>query len=182
MSGSALCLDFVNTRYWRGQAQPTETLNGPEDLATWTTSTLARDGKAFSRREFERAVEARETIWRVFDATTRGKTPAATDLAALNALMAEAPPRTTLHRDRAGFAWDVDLKGGSALALLAPVLWSAGDLLTGGQLDRVRRCANPECGWLFVDDSRAGKRRWCSMQSCGNRAKAKRHYHRSKEA
>ena len=46
------------------------------------------------------------------------------------------------------------------------------DLLAGPRLDRVRRCANPECGWLFLDDSRAGKRRWCSMQSCGNRAKA----------
>jgi predicted RNA-binding Zn ribbon-like protein len=66
--------------------------------------------------------------------------------------------------------------------LLAPVLWSAGDLLAGPRLDRVRRCANPECGWLFFDDSRAGKRRWCSMQACGNRAKARRHYHRSREA
>ena len=68
-----------------------------------------------------------------------------------------------------------------ALAQLAPVLWSAGDLLTGGRLDRVRRCANPDCGWLFVDDSRAGKRRWCSMSSCGNRAKARRHYHKTKD-
>ena len=47
--------------------------------------------------------------------------------------------------------------------------------------DKVRRCANPECGWLFLDDSRAGKRRWCSMLACGNRAKARRHYHRSRE-
>jgi len=53
--------------------------------------------------------------------------------------------------------------------------------LTGPRLDRVRRCANPECGWLFLDDSRAGKRRWCSMSACGNRAKARRHYHKSKE-
>ena len=59
--------------------------------------------------------------------------------------------------------------------------FNAGDLLAGPRLDRVRCCANPECGWLFLDDSRAGKRRWCSMQSCGNRAKARRHYHRSRE-
>jgi hypothetical protein len=51
----------------------------------------------------------------------------------------------------------------------------------GGLLDRVRRCANPECGWLFLDDSRAGKRRWCSMSSCGNRARARRHYHKGEE-
>ena len=53
--------------------------------------------------------------------------------------------------------------------------------LIGGKLDKVRRCANPECGWLFLDDSRAGKRRWCSMSACGNRAKARRHYHKSRE-
>ena len=182
MSGPALCLDFANTRCWRGQPQPTETLNEPEDVAAWATAALAREVRALSQRDFERALEARETIWRVFDATARGKAPAATDLAALNDLLTEAPPRTTLRRDRAGFTWDVDLRGTSALALLAPVLWSAGDLLTGGQLDRVKRCANPDCGWLFLDDSRAGRRRWCSMQSCGNRAKARSHYHRHKEA
>ena len=88
---------------------------------------------------------------------------------------------TALRRERGAYGWDVDVKSGTALALLAPVLWSAGDLLAGPRLDRVRRCANPECGWLFLDDSRAGKRRWCSMTSCGNRAKARRHYHRSRE-
>ena len=79
----------------------------------------------------------------------------------------------TLRRERNGFSWDVDIRGSTALGQLAPVLWSAGDLLTGARLDKVKRCANPECGWLFLDDSRAGKRRWCSMTSCGNRAKAR---------
>ena len=71
---------------------------------------------------------------------------------------------------------------GTALALLAPVLWSAGDLLASGKLDKIRRCANPECLYLFLDESRAGKRRWCTMSSCGNRAKARRHYHKAKQA
>ncbi len=123
----------------------------------------------------------RETIYRLFDAQAQGKAPAPRDLEALNAALAQAPARKTLKRSRDGYEWDVDMKSGTALALLAPVLWSAGDLLAGPKLDRVRRCANPECGWLFLDDSRAGKRRWCSMSSCGNRAKARRHYHKSKE-
>jgi predicted RNA-binding Zn ribbon-like protein len=111
----------------------------------------------------------------------RGKPPAATDLEALNDLLAASPTRTTLKRERSGFSWDVDIRGSTALGQLAPVLWTAGDLLTGSKLDKVRRCANPECGWLFLDDSRAGKRRWCSMSACGNRAKARRHYHKSRE-
>ena len=141
----------------------------------------AAPGKPPARREFERAIELRETLHRLFDAEAQDKTPAARDLAALNEALAAAPARTALRRERGAYGWEVDVKSGTALALLAPVLWSAGDLLAGPRLDRVRRCANPECGWLFLDDSRAGKRRWCSMQSCGNRAKARRHYHRSRE-
>jgi len=181
MNRPDLCLEFVNTRYWRGQETPTETLNSAEDLGAWTAANVSKEARPLARREFERAIEARETIWRVFDATARGKPPAATDLEALNGLLAASPNRTTLRRERSGFSWDVDMRGSTALGQLAPVLWSAGDLLTGNKLDKVRRCANPECGWLFLDDSRAGKRRWCSMSACGNRAKARRHYHKSRE-
>jgi predicted RNA-binding Zn ribbon-like protein len=182
MNRPDLCLEFVNTRYWRGQDVPTETLNAPDDLAAW----IAANGgpkltKAPTTREFERAIGLRETIHRLFDAEAQDKAPAARDLEALNEALEKAPARTTLKRERGGYGWDVDIRSGTALALLAPVLWTAGDLLTGTRLDRVRRCANPECLFLFLDDSRAGRRRWCSMSSCGNRAKAKRHYHKSRE-
>ncbi len=177
-----LCLEFANTCFWRGQATPTETLNKPEDFAAWAAANAgAKPDKAPSPKEFERALALRETIYRLFDAQAQAKPAATRDLTALNEALTAAPARTTLKRGRAGYDWDVDTRSGTALALLAPVLWSAGDLLAGPRLDRVRRCANPECGWLFLDDSRAGKRRWCSMSACGNRAKARRHYHKSKE-
>jgi predicted RNA-binding Zn ribbon-like protein len=181
MNRPDLCLEFANTRYWRGQPIPTETLNGPEDLATWMAGNVSREVRTLPRRDFEHTLEVRETIYRVFDATSRGKAPTAADLEALNDALATAPARKVLRRERSGFAWDVDMRGSTALAQLAPVLWSAGDLLTGAKLGKVKRCANPECGWLFLDDSRAGKRRWCSMSACGNRAKARRHYHKSRE-
>jgi predicted RNA-binding Zn ribbon-like protein len=176
MSRPDLCLDFANTRYWRGQAAPTETLNAPADLAGW-----ARAPKAPTGKEFEAALGLRETIHRLFDTHAQGKSPAPRDLETLNAALAAAPARKTLKRGREGYEWDVDMKAGTALSLLAPILWSAGDLLAGPRLGKVRRCANPECLYLFLDDSRAGKRRWCSMSSCGNRAKARRHYHKSRE-
>jgi predicted RNA-binding Zn ribbon-like protein len=176
MTRPDLCLEFANTRYWRGQTAPTETLSAPADLAAWTKAP-----KAPSAKEFEQAIAVRETIYRLFDAQAQGKPAAPRDLEALNEALARTPPRKALKRNRAGYEWEVDGKSGTALGLLAPVLWSAGDLLAGPQLARVRRCANPECGWLFLDDSRAGKRRWCSMSACGNRAKARRHYHKSRE-
>jgi predicted RNA-binding Zn ribbon-like protein len=176
MSRPDLCLDFVNTRYWRGQDAPTETLNAPADLAGW-----AKASRPPTAKEFESALGLRETIHRLFDAQAQGKAPVTRDLDALNAALASAPARKTLKRGREGYEWDVDMKSGTALSLLAPVLWSAGDLLAGPKLEKVRRCANPDCLFLFLDDSRAGKRRWCSMASCGNRAKAKRHYHKGRE-
>jgi len=50
-----------------------------------------------------------------------------------------------------------------------------------GHDDRIRICANDTCRWLFYDESRAGRRRWCDMATCGNRAKAQRHRARQKE-
>jgi len=176
MISADLCLEFANTRYWRGQDTPTETLNAPADLAAWTKAP-----KAPAQKEFEQALELRETIHRLFDAVAQGKAPVIRDFEGLNAALAAAPARTVLKRDKETFDWDLDVKSGTALALLAPVLWSAGDLLASAKLAKVRRCANPECLYLFLDESRAGKRRWCMMSSCGNRAKARRHYHKSKQ-
>jgi predicted RNA-binding Zn ribbon-like protein len=67
--------------------------------------------------------------------------------------------------------------------MLWPVALSAADLLAGEQGTPVKLCGMWEttgCSWLFVDESRNGSRRWCSMKDCGNRAKARRHYRRSK--
>ncbi|MGH7001910.1 MAG: CGNR zinc finger domain-containing protein, partial [Stellaceae bacterium] len=92
------------------------------------------------------------------------------------------PPRNVLTRVTAGLGWRVERDLTSAAGLLAPVLWSAADLLAGRQTERLRLCANQKCLWLFLDDSKSATRRWCSMQACGNRAKAHQHYLRSKAA
>jgi predicted RNA-binding Zn ribbon-like protein len=69
-------------------------------------------------------------------------------------------------------------RGGSPLALLAPIARSAGVLLAGVDRGRLRRCAAPRCPVWFVDSSKGGRRRWCSMARCGNRRKAARHRER----
>src|SRR5437762_819551 len=56
---------------------------------------------------------------------------------------------------------------------------AAAELLTWPALARVHICAGADCGWLFLDQSRNASRRWCAMDGCGNRTKARRHYHRS---
>jgi predicted RNA-binding Zn ribbon-like protein len=66
--------------------------------------------------------------------------------------------------------------------VLWPVVLAAADLLTSGDRARIHECAGPGCGWLFLDTSRNRRRRWCTMQGCGNRAKARRFYERARDS
>jgi predicted RNA-binding Zn ribbon-like protein len=72
------------------------------------------------------------------------------------------------------FQWEFVPTGDAFAGLLLPVVESATDSLVGGLLPRVRRCAAPDCRVAFVDGSKNGSRRWCTMRGCGNRAKQAR--------
>ena len=177
-----LCLTFANTRYWRGTASPTDELNSADDVVRWAAKAghlPAAMVKRFERSTAlqEEGIELREIIHRCFAAVATGRTPTEDDMGALNAALMESPPRQRVRIN----GWDVGFPEPLITSLLAPVLWSAADLLVGPQLSHVRQCANPACGWLFLDTSKGGNRRWCSMSACGNRAKAHRHYLRQKE-
>ncbi|NVD38364.1 CGNR zinc finger domain-containing protein [Ensifer sp. HO-A22] len=69
--------------------------------------------------------------------------------------------------------------GETAIALDTATAHSALSLAANPEPDRLKIC--PNCGWLFLDRSRNRSRTWCDMAVCGNRSKARRHYHRSKE-
>ena len=185
-TSDVLCLDFANTRAWRGRADPAEKLQTREDLLAWAGNEASADPDLVRacaeacppKQALQTAIDVRETIYRLFAALAESSgLPQADHIAELNRWIAAAPPRKQLTDD--GRRWRFEASP-SVLALLAPVLWSAADLLTSGRLSRVRACANPQCRWLFLDDSKAGTRRWCSMSACGNRAKAHRHYQRRK--
>lgn len=184
-----LCLAFANTLFWRGRAVPSESLGGTEDLLRWlagnakgSVDTIEMAGDWLHRHPkravalFAEAIGLREAIYRIFTALAASEPAAAKDLSLLNRMLAEAPPRDRLAQADDGYAWETKKADVSAAGLLAPVLWSAADLLTHADRRRVRRCANDACLWLFVDESKAGTRRWCDMSSCGNRAKSRRHY------
>ncbi len=189
-----LALDFVNTLAYRGSTQ-SESLNSFFDLLGWcaTSGALPKESVAelrcWSRRNaenasalFRDAIELREALARIFLRFTSDTMPAESDMRALNLALAETPQRTRVAAEGEGYAWRIAIHSISAAAILAAVLWSAADLLVSANRKRIRHCANDQCLWLFVDDSKNGSRRWCSMQACGNRAKASRHYHRTKSA
>jgi len=66
--------------------------------------------------------------------------------------------------------------------MLWPAVRAAADLFTSEELEDVRVCASDICSWLFMDTSKNHTRRWCDMKSCGNRAKARKHYSQKKQA
>ena len=190
-----LCLDFANTRSWRGSAVPTERLNYVADLLRWLERTAGAGARAmrpietWSRDQpdeaaelFAQAVTTRETIYRAFSAVAAGEPIAERDFVTLKTAIAATPARTDLSRSGGRYAWRIDDPRPSVPHLLAPVLWSAGDLLLNAERRRIRRCANDACLWLFVDESKSGTRRWCDMTACGNRAKAQRHYAKTRRA
>jgi len=183
---ASLCLDFANTRCWRGLESPAETLRRPADLMGWCrracllVAPYRSTTAVASATLLAEAIALREVIYRVFSARAAGGSVSEADLSALNAAIAQAPPRARIAQVEAHYAWQVEAPAGarpfSAPQLLAAVVWSAADLLVAADGDRIRLCANDACRWLFLDGSRNASRRWCDMSACGNRAKARRHY------
>lgn len=193
-SPAAICLDFANTLAYRGSS-PTESLHTFADLLKWCDDAgvmvprLTQQMRGWLDKHPKRAAEAfseaimiREVIYRIFHEVASGANPDDSDVDSFNRALRGAPLRTSIQRTASGFGWQVEESKISANSILAPVMWSAGDLLVGPQLAKLRECSNDKCLWLFLDDSKNGTRRWCSMQACGNRAKAHRHYLRQKRA
>ena len=189
-----LCLDFANTADWHASEHPLGRLTDYEELVNWSRHAgILTDGAARkllreavrrpaqAAQAFERGIALREALYRVFSAGSRGQRPAEADLATVNSAVADAMARSQIVPSGEGFVWDWTGNGHDLDSILWPVARSAADLLTSDDLKRVGECADDRgCGWLFLDRSRNHSRRWCAMQDCGNRAKARRHYQRRK--
>ena len=191
--GGRLSLDFANTADWHASDHPVEFLTSYSDLVVWsqhvgilTDHQAQRLLKKAARRPedanavLERAIALREAIYRIFSAISRGGPPQAADLAAFNAELSGALAQSRIVSTAEGFAWDWAGAEDTLDQMLWPVMHDAAGLLTSEELDRVGQCAADRCGWLFLDTSRNRSRRWCSMEDCGNRAKARRYYERKR--
>jgi predicted RNA-binding Zn ribbon-like protein len=193
-SRADLCLEFANSRYWRGTDAPTETLNGLDDVFTWLTLANALDPAAIENLKarwprgegdaatFAEIIALREALYRAFTSMARHEVPDAKDLDHLNRALTAAPQRAQLVTKDGAYVWRVENLQPKIADLLTPILWTAGDMFAEPRRDRIRLCANEKCVWLFLDDSKSGTRRWCDMKACGNRAKAHRHYEKKKKA
>jgi predicted RNA-binding Zn ribbon-like protein len=170
-----VALDFVNTAEERGDPRAEDVLLSPADLRIWGRryGLIGASAKApDDRGELERALELRELLYRVFSAGAHAQPPAPRDLERLGVLAADG---YRAGRVRGGGDGSVEWRWSrSDLASVRHVVaTSAVELLRTGPA-RLKQCPGDQCGWLFLDTTKRGNRRWCQMRECGQEAKDKR--------
>jgi predicted RNA-binding Zn ribbon-like protein len=168
-----LCIDFTQTG---GESEPRaywERFQEPADLSDWLAeSPLHLQGVEVRAEEFQTALTLRESIWRAAEAVRQNKAPLARDIQIVNRVAAEPDLPPQLLDKGLDQAWHSPVTASQALSTISR---DAIDLFSGELRSRIRTCENPNCGLMFVDASRPGKRRWCLMKRCGNMAKTSRY-------
>lgn len=193
----SLGLDFANESGWRTGLSQEERLAGYRKAVDWARQAGVLEhavaegllARACAQPEevpeaLDRIVALRKALYRVFSAIARDLAPDHADIQVLHAELGQAlvhlrlaaAPGLEGHR----FVWTWAGMEDQLTSLLWPLARAAASLLTSSQVTRVRACADDACGWLFIDHSKNGSRRWCDMSDCGNRAKARRYRARKK--
>ncbi|MEU9958984.1 CGNR zinc finger domain-containing protein [Streptomyces sp. NPDC050982] len=168
LTGEPLSLDLLNTR-WMHDGVAQDLLADTEGLAVW----LAANALDFTADEatLRHALTARDALRAAVDGSL------AEGAGGVDAVLAHGRIRATLTA--AGPGEEAEFRDPS----WGPAWLAARDYLEllSTTPDRIRHCAHEACILHFFDTSRNGTRRWCSMAACGNRAKASRHYARTRE-
>jgi predicted RNA-binding Zn ribbon-like protein len=155
-----------------------QTLKAPSDLDRWAADVVGAHGIRATADELDLALLLQAAVWNVANTVIDRRPVARADLDVLNEF-ADRPslvPRLTPGVAR---SWAPKQ---SALAVMSTVARDAIDVFGGQFAARLKRCEGARCALLFVDTSRPGHRRWCSMDRCGNRAKVAAHRRRRKES
>jgi predicted RNA-binding Zn ribbon-like protein len=187
------CLDFANTRgsspssadhltsYADLVAFAAQSKLMPAEHADWLREQALLE-PAIAAGVLKRARRLREAITAIFSTLAAGKRVPESELSLLNFDLAASfsHARIVPSTDGDGYRWG--WSGRNLDAPLWPITRSAADLLTSdAERTLVRECGAEDCVWLFLDSTRNRSRQWCSMSSCGNREKARRHYQRVRE-
>jgi predicted RNA-binding Zn ribbon-like protein len=192
--GDRPCLDFINTIDWRLHPKKRrDTFESYSDLlafslrlnliTTTTYSTLTQHAIStplFAERAFNDARVFRDALTRLVDDITARSQGSSQDTPSLETLAIIDTARHRAHESES-LVWSGDRldlsprpeKEGLDLPWLI-IVRDAERLLCSDLASHIRVCAGNGCGWVFIDTSKNGTRRWCSMKYCGNREKAAR--------
>jgi predicted RNA-binding Zn ribbon-like protein len=182
-----LALDFANTVDDPGGPAHFDHIQDMPRLLTWgrnigllsgeqheQLAALAQAKPAVAAASLRRARALRRTVQSVFGAIADDQAVSGQPWSDLRRSIAEAIGHAdlTTDHDRIHLVWDLSTLDG----VTWPVAYAAHELLTSGELGRVKRCA--ACPWLYVDHSKNSSRRWCSMDDCGKNVKMRRYVER----
>lgn len=192
--GGALPLDFVNTVSWSPDGLAEERLGCFEDLADWAVEAgivPRSEGPRLRRRArtdpraaagaLRSAHRLRALLQSTFAAAADGRRLPPATLAELNQSLAGALRGLSLAQEAGDWTLALHGRRPGLGSMLPPIVWQAAQLLVSEDRRRLKRCASHHCGWVFLDRSRNGSRRWCDMKVCGNNEKARRFYRRHRD-
>lgn len=191
LDGGSLCLDFVNTIPDRMDGTNRDHLKDFNDLLYWAKKAgvveagvynaledLAGSNERKAKDFFHESISLRTLIYSIFHPVTQGKKIKPADLDAFNKIGSRYFKFLEVRPVKGNFTEHWNLGNDDFLNITAPIVKSVRDLLLLNRTEKIKECSN--CGWLFLDTTKNGKRRWCSMEDCGSNVKAREYYHRHK--
>ena len=188
--GGDAALDFVNTMTGR-DVRPRDWLDNYQRLLVWagrakllpskSLAALARRAErdpGAAARALAKAKRLREALFEIGSAITRRRAPSPEALEILREHWLAGAEMHEFGVERGRLAAVLDPRADGLDLVASMVAWRfVGQVLTH-EPRRLKICDGPNCSWLFLDTSKAGRRRWCDMADCGNAAKSRRHYAR----
>ncbi|MEJ2262499.1 MAG: CGNR zinc finger domain-containing protein [Anaerolineales bacterium] len=186
LDGGNLSLNFVNTIHDRYEEPLEDYLHNYLDLITWANFADAinssqkkrllqrsRENQEEANQVYKDSIQLREAIYQCVVSLINRDEVSAVNMQVINQWLSKAFSNLELAQLDNSFVLDWKAENSGLESVLWPIIRSFADLVTSDDRGRIKQCSN--CGWVFVDNSKNKSRRWCSMETCGNRVKAQRH-------
>lgn len=172
--GGRSSLDFVNTVSWPRTDRRHDWLGIPANVTAWLEA-AGLPKVSITETDLGEIHLIRDGVTDMLRPLAHGGVPSARSTEQFNRYLTGATAQRIVDPVVLSWAWRPPK---SPRDVLAPVVIDAADLITEGDRRRLKHC--PSCDWLFEDQTRNGRRRWCDMADCGARAKARSYYHRTR--
>lgn len=175
--GNNKAIDLVNTESATANGI-TDLLASAEALSDWFEEAGIAGGIQCSEKDLQETRELRAAMRRIFDRLQESKSAAPGDLDLLNRRSNEMI-RLLLAANN---SFKISVQLNSSTNILAMLASQCCELLASNRLGSIRKCASTKCNFYFFDTSKNQQRQWCSMETCGNRQKMRKHYDRTRGA
>ena len=189
--GGRLCLDFVNTIHDRFEIPKRDYLNSIDDLVDWAAKAKGIDIEqnsilkkneqqvlANAEKFLNETIDLRELLYSMFFTISHNKKVKIGDLEKFNKIISKSFSKLRIEQNQQVFSEKWKSGTEELEKIILPIIKDAYELLLLNLPSKIKEC--PKCGWLFFDSSKNGRRKWCSMETCGSQHKANEWYHRNK--